>query len=130
MLERNEKWILSKEQSLQILQGMPISKEEALRKRNQIIESFQESCLVEREKNKICVEIPDWDLSFIQEIKTAQQNLAEKMEKKFFDYRKDGEISIVFSEGKDHISEMITSVIEEEEKTEYNMELDSISVAA
>ncbi len=57
MLERNEKWILSKEQSLQILQGMPISKEEALRKRNQIIESFQESCLVEREKNKICVEI-------------------------------------------------------------------------
>ncbi len=52
------------------------------------------------------------------------------MEKKFFDYRKDGEISIVFSEGKDHISEMITSVIEEEEKTEYNMELDSISVAA
>ena len=32
MLERNKELVLSHEQSLQILQGLPISKEEALRR--------------------------------------------------------------------------------------------------
>ncbi|MCX4317397.1 MAG: hypothetical protein OSJ52_12295 [Lachnospiraceae bacterium] len=130
MLERNKELVLSHEQSLQILQGLPISKEEALRRRNQIIEDFQESCQIEREKNRTCIDIPDWDLSFIQEIKTAQQNLAETMEKKFFDYRKDEQISIIFSEGREYLPEKIMPVMEQEKKTEYNMELDNIPAAA
>ena len=75
MLERNKELVLSHEQSLQILQGLPISKEEALRRRNQIIEDFQESCQIEREKNRTCIDIPDWDLSFIQEIKIGRAHV-------------------------------------------------------
>ena len=55
--------ILSHEDTLKILQGLPISDTESLRKRDELVENFQKKCLVKRMGDKIEIEVPDIDIA-------------------------------------------------------------------